>query len=173
MFSRLNGAHQGCFVRWKCLVACLFFEESQQPTSALQAQPQMHPRVTFFTHSSQTRFAVLVILIWSRCVHCALCFSYVSARAGARGERKSLLLPQPRPRASRCLIEHHPPQIPGRLVSSIWGGRESGKRLTRWRRRAHPDSSRKDEAFVIHGDTTAQPCGSRDAPAIMNTWWIW
>jgi len=59
---------------------------------------------------------------------------------GARGERKSLLLPQPRPRASRCLIEHHPPQIRPEDWSPASGeAAKAAKRLTRWRRRAHPD----------------------------------
>ena len=36
----------GCLLRWKCLVACLFFDESQQPTwPHSRHKPQMDPRI--------------------------------------------------------------------------------------------------------------------------------
>ena len=44
----------GCCVLWKCLVACLFFDESQQPTWPQVRQSRKWTQVSpIFRHSSQ------------------------------------------------------------------------------------------------------------------------
>src|SRR5438477_8760722 len=61
----------GWLVEWKCLVACLFFDWSQQPTwphdEHIRRCTQVSP---IFKHSSQPLVLGLTSLIWSRCVHC-------------------------------------------------------------------------------------------------------
>src|SRR6185369_17311621 len=59
----------GCLVRWKCFVACLFFDESQQPT----CPHSMHSRKCtqescIFRHSSHPLVFGLTFLISSTCV---------------------------------------------------------------------------------------------------------
>ena len=54
----------GCLVCWKCFVACLFFEESQQPTWPHSMQSRRWTQVSpIFTHSSQTCVFVVLIFI--------------------------------------------------------------------------------------------------------------
>src|SRR5689334_14733820 len=53
----------------KCFVACLFFEESQQPTCPQERQSRRWIQVSpNFTQSSQTCFSVVRNLIWSVCL---------------------------------------------------------------------------------------------------------
>jgi len=64
-----NGADQWMFVAWKCLVACLFLDESQHPTCPHDRQSRRCTQVSpVLRHSSQPFLAVCFILIWSRCV---------------------------------------------------------------------------------------------------------
>src|SRR2546429_1650366 len=59
----------GCWVARKCFVACLFFEESQQPT---WPQVKHRRRCTqlspILRHSSQPSLFGLILRIWSTCV---------------------------------------------------------------------------------------------------------
>src|ERR1700752_988768 len=56
----------GCFVPRKCLVACLFFEESQQPIWPQVSQSRRCTQVSpILTHSSQTRTLGLRLRILS------------------------------------------------------------------------------------------------------------
>src|SRR5690242_9683367 len=59
----------GCFVAWKCRVACLFFESSQQPTwpHARQSRrcTQVSPRAR---HSSQPSVLGRSVFTASRCL---------------------------------------------------------------------------------------------------------
>src|SRR5215469_1488046 len=62
---------------WKCLVACLFFDESQQPTWPHSRQSRKCTQVSpVFTQSSHTCVSVLVNLICLRCEHCAITFLF-------------------------------------------------------------------------------------------------
>ena len=63
--DRING----CLLLWKCLVARLFLDESQQATlpHSKQSRRWTH-RSPILTHSSQTRLSVLEIFIWLRWV---------------------------------------------------------------------------------------------------------
>src|SRR5580704_2905891 len=62
---------RGCFTAWKCLVACLFLEESQQPTwPHIRQRRRCTQRSPIATHSGQTWVVVVVIFTSSRCVHC-------------------------------------------------------------------------------------------------------
>jgi hypothetical protein len=57
----------GCFTAWKCLVACLFFEESQQPIwPQIRHKRKCSQRSPIATHSGQTCVVVVVIFISSR-----------------------------------------------------------------------------------------------------------
>src|SRR6266852_1885550 len=61
---------KGCLLLWKCLVACLFFDESQHATWPHSRHIRKCTHVsTVFMQSSQTRLSVLVNLTWLRCVH--------------------------------------------------------------------------------------------------------
>src|SRR6266516_5712718 len=61
----------GWFVAWKCLVACLFLEESQQPTCPHSRQRRKCTHVSpVFKQSSQPFALGVPRRIWSRCVHC-------------------------------------------------------------------------------------------------------
>src|SRR5208283_5347955 len=63
----------GWAVLWKCLVACLFFDESQQPTWPQDRHiRRCTQRSPVFTQSSQTRVVGSVTRIPSRCVHCVI-----------------------------------------------------------------------------------------------------
>src|SRR5580658_10564283 len=59
-------------IRWKCFLACLFLDESQQPTCPqerhIRKWSQLSPTLM---QSSQTCSSVLVILISVKCVHAA------------------------------------------------------------------------------------------------------
>src|SRR5215469_3866683 len=60
---------------WKCLVACLFFDESQQPTWPHSRQSRKCTQVSpVFTQSSHTCVSVLVNLSCFRCEHCPITF---------------------------------------------------------------------------------------------------
>src|SRR5471030_131273 len=57
----------GCFTAWKCLVACLFLEESQHPTYPHVRQSRRWTQVSpVLRQSSQPFLFVCLILIWSR-----------------------------------------------------------------------------------------------------------
>src|SRR5258708_38304705 len=59
----------GCFVALKCFVACLFLEESQQPTwPQLKHSRKCTQLSPIFRHSSQPLVFGLTRLIGSRCV---------------------------------------------------------------------------------------------------------
>ena len=58
----------GCLDAWKCFLACLFLEESQQPTCPHDRQRRRWTHLSpIFMHSSQPCLVVCLILIWSRC----------------------------------------------------------------------------------------------------------
>src|SRR5580658_9771776 len=60
----------GCLTAWKCFVACLFFDESQQPTwPHSRHMRRCTQRSPSFRHSSQP-FGVrgTTLWIWLRCV---------------------------------------------------------------------------------------------------------
>src|SRR5207247_2004063 len=60
----------GCFVLWKCFVACLFFDWSQQPTCPQVRQSRRWTQSSpIFKHSSQPSgvFGLISSLIRSRC----------------------------------------------------------------------------------------------------------
>src|SRR5216683_7072664 len=58
-------------VPWKCRVACLFFEESQQPTCPQIRHSRRWTHVSpIFKQSSQPLALGVTCWIWSRCVHC-------------------------------------------------------------------------------------------------------
>src|SRR6266700_578061 len=60
----------GWFVAWKCLVACLFLEESQQPTCPHSRQRRRCTHVSpIFKQSSQPFALGVTCRIWLRCVH--------------------------------------------------------------------------------------------------------
>ena len=57
-------------VAWKCLVACLFFNESQQPTCPQVRQRRRCTHLSpVFRQSSQPRACGVTSRIWLRCVH--------------------------------------------------------------------------------------------------------
>src|SRR5438270_5713282 len=57
----------GCLLRWKCLVACLFFDESQQPTWPHSRHKRRWTHVSpVLMHSSQTCVSVELHLICFR-----------------------------------------------------------------------------------------------------------
>src|SRR5262249_31714158 len=59
----------GCLVAWKCLVACLFFDESQQPTWPHERHMRRCTHESpVLRHSSQPRVCGLTSWIWSWCV---------------------------------------------------------------------------------------------------------
>src|SRR6266853_3930084 len=61
----------GCLEEWKCFVACLFFDESQQPTWPHIRHSRKCTQVSpIFKQSSQPFALGVTSLIWSRCVHC-------------------------------------------------------------------------------------------------------
>src|SRR6266705_38609 len=58
----------GCLVLWKCFVACLFFEESQQPTCPHSMHSRRCTQVSpILTQSWQTCTSVLLNLICFQC----------------------------------------------------------------------------------------------------------
>src|SRR6266849_3951248 len=60
----------GWLVAWKCWVACLFFEESQQPTCPHVRQRRRCTHVSpIFKQSSHPCALGVTSRIWSRCVH--------------------------------------------------------------------------------------------------------
>src|SRR6185437_3203669 len=129
---------RGCLLWWKCLVACLFLEESQHPTCPHSRHKRRWTHVSpIFTHSSQTCVSVDVNLISSRCVQPGIMSSEVSnspqpnfySSARARWTRCTEIEPSPTAEATRFTFpERTSPtaKTPGRLVSSICGGRVSG-----------------------------------------------
>src|SRR2546421_13007645 len=66
----------GWLVAWKCLVACLFFESSQQPTCPQVRQRRRCTHVSpVFKQSSHPLALGVTSRIWSRWLHCcAICF---------------------------------------------------------------------------------------------------
>src|SRR5580692_6741306 len=72
----------GCLVLWKCFVACLFLELSQQPT---WPHSRHNRRCTqgspIFKHSSQPCGVFgFTGLIWLRWVHAAILFSWLEIK---------------------------------------------------------------------------------------------
>src|SRR6266852_318045 len=70
----------GWLVAWKCLVACLFFEESQQPTCPHVRQSRRWTQVSpIFKQSSHPLELGVTSRIWSRWRHCcAMCLCFLS-----------------------------------------------------------------------------------------------
>src|SRR5215204_3920050 len=68
---------------WKCLVACLFFEESQQPTWPQMRQSRRCTQLSPLCRHSSQPLGVFGVTsrIWSRCVHGTLIL-FPSIRAG-------------------------------------------------------------------------------------------
>src|SRR5580704_6974692 len=65
----------GCFVSWKCLVACLFFEESQQLTLPHSRHRRRWTQVSpIFMHSSQPLVRGVTGRIWFMCVQVFILF---------------------------------------------------------------------------------------------------
>src|SRR5690349_21875608 len=66
----------GWLVVWKCLVACLFFESSQQPTCPQVRQRRRCTQLSpIFKQSSHPLALGVTSRIWSRWPHCcAICF---------------------------------------------------------------------------------------------------
>src|SRR5258708_40182361 len=59
----------GCLVRWKCLVACLFLEESQHPTWPHSMHKRRCTQVSpIFRHSSQPLVCGVTLWMWLKCV---------------------------------------------------------------------------------------------------------
>src|SRR6266851_7068667 len=71
----------GWLEAWKCFVACLFFEESQQPTCPHSRHIRRCTHESpVFTQSSQASLLVPVNLIWLRCWHpCGISPSFCEA----------------------------------------------------------------------------------------------
>src|SRR5690349_23678662 len=68
----------------KCLVACLFFEESQQPTCPHVRHSRNCTQVSpILMHSSHACLFVVSILIWSRCVQRSALMQLISFRANS------------------------------------------------------------------------------------------
>src|SRR3954452_21728697 len=79
----------GCLLRWKCLVACLFFDESQQPTCPHSKHRRRCTHVSpSLMHSSQTSVSVdlnLICLMWLQLWAMGFSFKPVSScRTGGR-----------------------------------------------------------------------------------------
>src|SRR6185437_17030907 len=107
---------RGCLLWWKCLVACLFLEESQHPTCPHSRHKRRWTQVSpIFTHASQTCLSVDVNLISSRCVQPGIMSSEVSnspnpistvpPELGGRGVRKLNLRQPPRRHVSHFRSE--------------------------------------------------------------------
>src|SRR6266851_1506857 len=66
----------GWLVAWKCLVACVFFESSQQPTCPQVRQRRRCTQLSpIFKQSSHPLALGVTSRIWSRWLHCcAICF---------------------------------------------------------------------------------------------------
>ncbi len=79
----------GWLVAWKCLVACLFFEESQQPTCPHSRQRRKCTQVSPVFKQSSHPFALgLTWCMWSRCVHCeAKIYSFMMQDNSVADER--------------------------------------------------------------------------------------
>src|SRR5438874_1649729 len=91
----------GWFVAWKCLVACLFLEESQQPTCPHSRQRRRCTHVSpVFKQSSQPFALGVTCRIWLRCVHCVAKVSILSRRL--RSECKRGVLWGPAFASPRC-----------------------------------------------------------------------
>src|SRR5260221_9085083 len=75
----------GWLVAWKCLVACLFFESSQQPTCPHSRQRRKCTQVSpIFKQSSHPLALGVTSRIWSRCVHrfaISISFTYSTYKA--------------------------------------------------------------------------------------------
>src|ERR1041385_547702 len=74
----------GCLLRWKCLVACLFFDESQQPTFPHSRHKRRCTHVSpVLMQSSQTSVSVdlnLICFMWLQL--CAMGFLLKAAPLG-------------------------------------------------------------------------------------------
>src|SRR6266566_5940924 len=86
----------GWLVAWKCLVACLFFESSQQPTCPHSRQRRRWTQVSpILKQSSQPLALGVTCRMWSRCVHLfAMCSSFLM-RASDSGQLSDFLLEMP------------------------------------------------------------------------------
>src|SRR5947209_18499887 len=87
----------GWLVAWKCLVACLFLEESQQPTWPHSRHRRRCTHVSpVFKQSSQPFAPGVTLRISSRCVHCfaiKISFVFWPLRTGRRFARPDVTLP--------------------------------------------------------------------------------
>src|SRR2546422_6997206 len=78
----------GCLVLWKCFVACLFFEESQQPTCPHSMHSRRCTQVSpILTQSWQTCTSVLLNLICFQCAQPVVMTPSHAAPAAASGRR--------------------------------------------------------------------------------------
>src|SRR5215471_5609063 len=87
----------GCPTFWKCFVACLFLDESQQPTCPqLRQSRRCTQESPILMHSSQTCVCVEVILIWFVClqVFAITLLSYALGRLWRSFQRRTVPLPQ-------------------------------------------------------------------------------
>src|SRR6266446_6763250 len=79
----------GCFVLWKCFVACLLGDESQQPTCPHSRQRRRWTQVApIFRQSSQPSALGVTSRIWSRCLQVA---TGPPCRLSARSSHRSIL----------------------------------------------------------------------------------
>src|SRR5258708_21895272 len=90
----------GCLERWKCFVACLFFDESQQPTCPHSRQRRRWTQGSpVLMQSSHTSVSVVVNLICFRCVQLSAIGppSYVAPASAFCSPSHPLLAPIPLP----------------------------------------------------------------------------
>src|SRR5215469_9766647 len=81
----------GCPTARKCLVACLFFDESQQPTCPQLRHNRKCTQVSpIFTHSSQTSLSVVVNLI---CLVCLQAFAILTSAIRVSQAPQSVPMP--------------------------------------------------------------------------------
>jgi hypothetical protein len=89
----------GCWVAWKCLVACRFFESSQQPTCPQVLQSRKWTQVSpSLRHSSQPRLRGRLVRTKSKCRHCVGMTLYRACTNLHSNAESSM----DRPRATRC-----------------------------------------------------------------------
>src|SRR5260370_6530365 len=98
----------GCPVAWKCLVACLFFDESQQPTCPQLSQSRRCTQVSpIFRHSSQPFVRGRGLRIDSRCVQtCVVAIDASFPSGGGCQLVGSLELPMIKTRVQSTPLEH-------------------------------------------------------------------
>src|SRR6185295_10976867 len=123
----------GCFWAWKCLVACLFFDESQQPTCPQVRHKRRWTQVSpIFRHSSQPFVFGDTSWIWSRWLHSWLWLMGTSSLvASLRGEK-----PMDQLHADGALAHRrgHPLHARGAHVADREDAGQAGLQQLRWTR---------------------------------------